>query len=236
MYEWNLQGVVDSVVFTLWLVSSLHLPFSLLLLCYLPQRLLKKKNVNFLPFFFSSEPFQLLVSGFLLFSQYLFLPPLSSSSSLGLSSRQSRVPPTRLLFVANSSPLLWPPPLAPLIFTQPTVAPHEPPHASSCPLYSKSLQRSTPPSLLLSVCQPPPALLIERKRGKKKMGGIGSGGRRERAPSFFPLPIFICWMFRCFPTLSTLSLCNFFGAGFNTLYFYHIVLSQPPSKGDFVFF
>lgn len=129
-------------------------------------------SVNFLPFFFSSEPFQLLVSGFLLFSQYLFLPPLSSSSSLGLSSRQSRVPPTRLLFRSKQQ---QPTPLAPApcpSHFHPTNS--GPPWASSCLQLSAVLQVSSTQhtSLTLIVCVSAAASIADwAKKGKKENGG-----------------------------------------------------------------
>lgn len=119
------------------------------------------------------------------------LPLLSLSSSVSLplllSSRQTRIQPTRLLFIANNSSLVLCPP--PPHHTPPAL--HEPPPASSCLLYPwLSNQCSTPPSLLLSLHWP--ASLIERKGGEE-----GEGGGLSPSLLLLLLPIFIHWVYMC---------------------------------------
>lgn len=118
-------------------------------------------------------------------------PLLSVSSSVSLplclSSRQTRIQPTRLLFIANNSSLVLC--LPPSHHTPPAL--YEPPPASSCLLYPwLSNQCSTPPSLLLSLHWPRPASLMERKGGEEGEGG-------GLSPSLLLLPIFIHWVYIC---------------------------------------
>lgn len=174
--QWSTQSCrfnYFSLYYCLYCVLSVS--YSLPLLCYLPQWLLRKRNGNsyqIIKLLCFLSPTSLLCS----YNMNSFLIRLLLSY-VSLSSKQSRTPSTRPLFIANTR-------------LAPSAAPalHEPPPASSCLLYSTSLAVETTQHTSLifyCLCLLQPALL--GKEGKKKeSGGGGSGGCREGTPPLSP--------------------------------------------------